>query len=145
MSNFVQMEYITTKICQAGHIGVHGNLFGGVMLSWFDEAGASLAAYLCSTPDIVTVKMDEVIFKKPVKTGDHIRFFGKVHHVGTSSITLALEARRFLFENGKYELVCSTDITYVRINEKGQPTPVDAQIRQRLNSARDKKHENTGT
>jgi len=126
------MEYVTTKICQAGQIGIHGNLFGGIMLSWFDEAGAAYAAYLCSTPHIVTVKMDEVVFKKPVRTGDHIRFFGEVYHVGTSSITLALEARRFLFDNGTYELVCSTEITYVRIDEQGKAVPIDEQIRQRL-------------
>ena len=126
------MEYITTKICQAGQIGIHGNLFGGIMLSWFDEAGASLAAYLCSTPNLVTVKMDEVIFKKPVKTGDHIRFFGRVRDIGTSSISLVLEARRFLFDSGNYELVCTTEIIYVRINKQGKPVPIDPQVKERL-------------
>ncbi len=137
MTETVSMEYITTKICQAGQIGVNGNLFGGIMLSWFDEAGAAFAAYLCSTPHLVTVKMNEVVFKKPVKTGDHIRFFGEVRHVGTSSITLALEARRFLFDNGKYELVCSTEITYVRINEQGKSMAIDALVRQRLKTHKD--------
>ncbi len=126
------MEYITTKICQAGQIGIHGNLFGGIMLSWFDEAGASLAAYLCSTPNLVTVKMNEVVFKKPVKTGDHIRFFGRVHAVGTSSICLFLEARRVLFDKGGQELVCSTEITYVKINGQGRPVAIDPVVRERL-------------
>ncbi len=126
------MEYITTKICQAGQIGIHGNLFGGIMLSWFDEAGASLAAYLCSTPNLVTVKMDEVIFKKPVKTGDHIRFFGRVRNIGTSSVSLVLEARRFLFDSGDYELVCTTEIIYVRINKQGKPVPIDPKVKERL-------------
>ena len=102
------------------------------MLSWFDEAGASLAAYLCSTPNLVTVKMDEVIFKKPVKTGDHIRFFGRVRSIGTSSISLVLEARRFLFDTGDYEPVCTTEIIYVRINKQGKPVPIDPQVKKRL-------------
>ncbi|MEA3548719.1 MAG: hotdog domain-containing protein [Thermodesulfobacteriota bacterium] len=126
------MQYIATKICQAGEIGIHGNLFGGTMLSWLDEAGASLACYLCSTPDMVTLKMNDVLFKKTVKTGDHIRLFGKVIRVGTSSITLTIEARRFLFDSREQEIVCSTEIIYVRINDQGKPLAIDQQMREEI-------------
>ncbi|MCD6390367.1 MAG: hypothetical protein J7L69_13230 [Desulfobulbaceae bacterium] len=126
------MQYIATKICQAGEIGIHGNLFGGTMLSWLDEAGASLACYICSTPDMVTLKMNDVLFKKTVKTGDHIRLFGKVIRVGTSSISLAIEARRFLFDSRESEIVCSTEIIYVRINDQGKPLAIDQQLREQI-------------
>jgi acyl-CoA thioesterase YciA len=126
------MQYIATKICQAGEIGIHGNLFGGTMLSWLDEAGASLACFLCSTPDMVTLKMKEVLFKKPVKTGDHIRLFGKALRVGTTSISLTIEARRFLFDSREYEIVCSTEIIYVRINDQGKPVAIDQQLREQI-------------
>ncbi len=126
------MQYIATKICQAGEIGIHGNLFGGTMLSWLDEAGASLACYICSTPDMVTLKMNDVLFKKTVKTGDHIRLFGKVIRVGTSSISLVIEARRFLFDSREQEIVCSTEIIYVRINDQGKPLAIDQQLREQI-------------
>ena len=126
------MQYIATKICQAGEIGIHGNLFGGTMLSWLDEAGASLACYLCSTPDMVTLKMNDVLFKKTVKTGDHIRLFGKAIQVGTSSITLTIEARRFLFDSRECEIVCSTEIIYVRINDQGKPVAIDQPLGEQI-------------
>ena len=47
-------------------IGVHGNLFGGTMMSWIDEAGAAYASQICDTPRMVTVKISELLFKKPI-------------------------------------------------------------------------------
>jgi acyl-CoA hydrolase len=36
------MIYIATKVCKTGDIGVNGNLFGGIMMSWLDEAGIAV-------------------------------------------------------------------------------------------------------
>ena len=126
------MQYIATNICRTSEIGVNGNPFGGTMLSWLDTAGASLACYLCSTPDMITLKMSEVLFRKPVKTGDHIRLYGRAQRMGTSSITLSLEARRFLFEHQREEIVCSTEMTFVRIDEQGRPVPIDPSVTTKL-------------
>lgn len=48
------------------HIGVHGNLFGGTMMSWIDEAEGVDSTQICDTPRMVTVKISELIFKKPI-------------------------------------------------------------------------------
>ena len=42
-------QLISTHICKTKDVGNHGNLFGGVMLSWLDEAGAALAAQIADT------------------------------------------------------------------------------------------------
>ena len=60
------MELITTYICKKSDIGVHDNMFGGTMMSLIDDAGASYAAQICDTPRIVTIKIDELVFKRPV-------------------------------------------------------------------------------
>jgi acyl-CoA thioesterase YciA len=91
------MHYVATKICRASEIGYNGNLFGGSMLSWLDEAGAAFAGYLCRTPNMVTLKMDEVQFRRPVKISHHVRIYARVHKVGRSSLTINVEARRFDF------------------------------------------------
>ena len=62
-----QMELITTYICKKGDIGVHDNMFGGILVSLIDDASAAYAAQICDTPRVVTIKIDELIFKKPVK------------------------------------------------------------------------------
>ncbi len=36
-------QYITSKICQAGEIGIHGNLFGGTMLAWLEQIKEQIA------------------------------------------------------------------------------------------------------
>jgi len=56
------MELISTHICKGQNIGVHGNLFGGVMLSWLDEAGGAFAGQCSDTPRMVTLKLAETLF-----------------------------------------------------------------------------------
>lgn len=123
------MHYVATKICRASEIGYNGNLFGGSMLSWLDEAGAAFAGYLCRTPNMVTLKMDEVQFRRPVKISHHVRIYAKVHKVGTSSLTIKVEARRFDFTRQVEELVCSTEIVYVKIDDQGKASPIDDALR----------------
>ncbi len=123
------MHYVTTKICRAGEIGLNGNLFGGIMLSWIDEAGAAFAGYLCRTPDMVTLKMNEVLFQRPVKIGDHVRIYGQVQRIGTTSLTIEVEARRFDFAREEEQLVCSTHIVYVKIDAQGKAFPIEEHLR----------------
>ena len=55
------MELITTYICKTSDLGVHGNMFGGTLVSIIDDAGASYASQICDTPRMVTIKIDEFI------------------------------------------------------------------------------------
>ncbi len=123
------MKYVATKICRAGEIGLNGNLFGGTMLSWLDEAGAAFAGYLCRAPNMVTLKMDEVLFRRPVKISHHVRIYAQVIRVGTSSLTIEVEARRFDFDQELEELVCSTRMVYVKIDDQGQAVPIEERLR----------------
>ncbi len=125
------MELVSSQICKTGDIGIYNNLFGGKLLAWLDEAGGTFAASICCTPYMITLKMDEVLFKKPVKVNDHIRIYGEVKRMGTSSLTTYLEARRFNFSSHMEELVCSTTITFVRIDEYGQAVPISEEIRKK--------------
>ena len=72
------MELITTYICKKGDIGVHDNMFGGLLLGLIDDAAASYASQICDTQKIVTLKIDELIFKKPVKVGSILKVYGEV-------------------------------------------------------------------
>ena len=127
------MELISTKICKTSDIGINNNLFGGSMLSWLDEAGGAMASLVCCTPQVITLKIDEVLFKKPVKVNEHIRIYGKVEKVGRTSISLYLEARRFKFSSHDEETVCSTKVVFVRIDPQGVPVEIDLDIRNKYN------------
>ena len=123
------MHYVATKICRTSEIGLNGNLFGGTMLSWLDEAGAAFAGYLCRAPAMVTLKMDEVRFLRPVKISHHVRIYARVNKVGTTSITIDVEARRFDFEKELEELVSTTRIVNEETNSDGNAVPIEERLR----------------
>jgi len=120
------MELISTKICKTSDIGVNDNLFGGIMLAWLDESGGILAANICCDHNVITLKMDEVLFKLPVKVKEQIRIYGEVDKMGSTSVSLRLEARRANLKNETEEVVCSTKMLFVRVNEEGKPVPIRA-------------------
>lgn len=123
------MELISQRLCMEKDLGVHGNLFGGIMLSWLDEAAATMAYEVCRSPSMVTLKIDEVLFGKPVKTGFHVKIYGDVVGMGNSSITLNIEARKHNVYNGEETVVCSTNFTFVKIDEQGGSIPISESIR----------------
>ncbi len=118
------MQLISTHICKGQNIGVHGNLFGGVMLSWLDEAGAAFTAQVCGSPRMVTKCISQVIFQRPVRPGQIIKIYGDVVKIGSTSITVLLEARRHSVVNGSQKPVCRVDMTFVRIDGDGEPVPI---------------------
>ncbi len=126
------MELISTKICKTSDIGVNDNLFGGTMLSWMDEAAGTFAAIKCCTPNMITLKIDEVVFKRPVKVKEHIKIYGKILGIGKSSIKLKVEAYRLDFTKNAEELVCSTQMLFVRIDDDGHAMPIDEKVRVNL-------------
>lgn len=112
-------------------IGVSGNLFGGIMMAWVDEAASVFACQVCHTPNMVTLKVEEVIFKKKIKVGYLIRIYAEVLQMGRSSITLAIEARKGSVYSGEEEVMLNTRVTFVRVDEAGDPTPIPSSVRER--------------
>jgi acyl-CoA thioesterase YciA len=125
------MELISTHPIKKMDLGFHGNLFGGKCLSWVDAAGAALAMQVCDTPRMVTIKIDECIFKKPAKEGQLLKIYGKVAKIGNTSIELYLEARAHNVYSGTQSVILSTNITFVRIDEGGEPIPISERVKQK--------------
>ena len=102
-----------------------GTIFGGVILSYIDTAGAIEAHRHTRMPRFVTVAMKEVIFHKPVFVGDLVSFYCETLRVGTTSITVrvVVEVERL----GKSERVRVTEaeVIYVTVNKKGDKIPIE--------------------
>ena len=130
-TNTSSMELITTHPIKKSDLGFHANLFGGKLLAWLDAAAAAYAMQVCDTPRMVTVKIDECVFKKPAKEGQLIKIYGKVHSVGTTSIELYLEARAHNVYSGSQTPILSTNITFVRIDENGDAIPIADRVREK--------------
>ncbi len=123
------MELISQRLCMEKDLGIHGNLFGGIMLSWLDEAAATMAYEVCRSPNMVTLKIDEVLFRKPVKIGFHLKIYGEVIRIGNSSIILKLVAKKYNVYSGEETIVCSTNFTFVKIDEQGGVIPISDSIK----------------
>ena len=124
-----EMQLVSTHPIKKADLGFHANLFGGKLMAWIDAAGAALAMEVCDTPRMVTIKIDECIFKKPAKEGQLLKIYGKVAKIGTTSIALYLEARAHNVYSGTQSVILSTNITFVRIDEGGEPVPISERVK----------------
>ena len=127
------MELISTHPIKKSDLGFHANLFGGKLLAWLDASAAAYAMQVCDTPRMVTVKIDECIFKKAAKEGQMIKMYGKVAEIGTTSITLYMEARSHNVYSGKQSIILSTNIKFVRIDENNDPIPISERVKNKFN------------
>ena len=125
------MELITTYICKKGDIGVHDNMFGGTIMSLIDDAATSYTAQICDTQRVVTLKIDELVFKKPVKIGSILKLYGEVVAFGNTSITIYIEIRKHNVYTGAQETVTHTKIIFVRIDDEGKPLPIHQYVKDR--------------
>jgi len=114
-------------------LGFHANLFGGKLLAWLDAAGAAYAMEVCDSPRVVTVKIDECVFKKPAREGQLIKMYGRVDSIGNTSLKLYIEARAHNVYSGTQTVILSTNITFVRIDENGDPIPISERVRSKFN------------
>jgi acyl-CoA thioesterase YciA len=103
----------------------HGTIFGGVILSYVDQAGA-IEAFRHGARRVVTVAMDKVVFHAPVYVGDLVSFYGDLISIGTTSITVkvVVEAMRVV-DPASLRRVTEATITYVNVDSAGRPAPID--------------------
>jgi len=96
----------------------YGNMFGGALLSLIDRT-AYIAARKYAQSDLVTVALNNVVFKNPVKVGNTAEISAKVSYVGKTSVEVCIR----VVSEGKIA-VENAYITYVNIDAKGKPVPV---------------------
>ncbi|MGQ0761083.1 MAG: acyl-CoA thioesterase [Acidobacteriota bacterium] len=98
-----------------------GTIFGGVILSYIDMAGAIEAHRRTGMERFVTVAMREVIFHQPVFVGDLVSFYSETVKVGTTSITtrVVVEAERY-GSPGVKARVTEAEVIYVAVDREGK-------------------------
>lgn len=126
------MELISTHPIKKSDLGFHGNLFGGSLLKWIDSAAAGYAMQLCDTPRMVTVSIDQCNFERPAKESQLLKIYGFPCRIGNTSLTLYMEARTHSVYTGKQDLVLKTNITFVQIDEGGNPIPLGEKAKKRI-------------
>jgi acyl-CoA thioesterase YciA len=124
-------RYLATKVVMMPRdTNPHGTIFGGVILSYLDQAGAVGARHEIERQGfpprlVVTVAMEGVEFREPVLVGDTLSFWTEVQRIGTSSITVRInvEAER----ERQTRQVTQAVVTYVAVELQGEvrrPIPI---------------------
>ena len=133
------MTFLNSHPIKKSDLGFHGNLFGGKLLAWIDAAAAGFAMQLCDTPRMVTVSIDKCNFEKPARESQLLKIYGKPNKVGNTSVTLYMEARAHNVYTGVQSVVLKTNITFVHIDEEGNPIPIGEKGRRRITNLIDEK------
>jgi len=102
-----------------------GTIFGGVILSYIDMAGAIEAHRSTGMDRFVTVAMREVIFHKPVFVGDLVSFYAETVSIGNTSITIRVivETER-VGSQTEVVRVTEAEVVYVAVDENRVKTKI---------------------
>ncbi len=103
----------------------NGTIFGGVILSYMDQAGA-VEVRKYTRQLIVTVAMKEIVFKEPVFVGDLVSFYTSTERVGRTSVTVSVDvvAIRRCDDDLKRVPVTHGSVTYVAVDDDRHPIPI---------------------
>jgi acyl-CoA thioesterase YciA len=98
----------------------YGTIFGGVILSYIDQAGA-VEARKQGRHRWVTAAIDRVDFRAPVRVGDVVNLYTQVVRLGTKSVTVQVQVEAERFTTGEIVLVTDATVTMVAVDEHGTP------------------------
>lgn len=121
-------ELVLKVIPMPRDCNANGDIFGGWVMAQVDLAGAVVPARYIQGR-MVTVAVNEFVFKHPVRVGDILSFFAKLTRIGRTSVTVKVEvfAERFGSDN-EYTKVTEASLTYVAIDEQGKPREVPQKL-----------------
>jgi acyl-CoA thioesterase YciA len=102
-----------------------GTIFGGVLLSYIDQAAHCGARWTIeqlrgNAPRMVTVAIDKVVFKEPVLVGDLVSFWSICTRIGSTSITLHIEVEAE--RDSRIIPVTQADVIYVAVAKQADGT-----------------------
>lgn len=100
----------------------YGTIFGGVILSYIDQAGF-VEARRHGAHRWVTAAMDRVDFKAPVHVGDVVNLYTATLRTGTSSVSVQIEVEAERHASGEHVPVTVAHMTLVAVNAEGKAIP----------------------
>ena len=107
------------KLVLRGDLNQNGYLYGGNLLKWIDEYAWIAATLDYPESNLVTIGLNEVTFKKSIKEGTILKFVINRTKIGFTSVQYYVEVFCSTKCQKKMDMVFSTHITFVNLDEKG--------------------------
>jgi acyl-CoA thioesterase YciA len=122
-----EKEPVLRVVPAPADVNIHGDIFGGWIMSQVDIAGGVTAARH-ARGRVATVAVNSFQFKQPVFIGDVVSFYADVVRVGNTSITVNVEvyAQRNPREVQVVKVTEAT-LTFVATDANRRPRPVSGQ------------------
>jgi len=123
-----------------------GNALGGTVMHWIDLV-AAITAYRHSRRPVVTVSMERLDFRAPIRLGHLVALKARLHYVGRTSMEVGVDVYAEDPKTGQQVQTSSALVTYVALNDAGRPAPVPPLIvttdeeRARFDAARQRRKE----
>ena len=116
-------DAVLTELMMPHHANVMGNVFGGHLLSLVDRV-AAVAAIRHSRRPCVTVSVDKVDFREPILVGELVTAYARVNFAGRTSMEIGVKVVAENVMTGNKRHTNSCYLTYVALDDRGEPTPV---------------------
>lgn len=114
---------VMTQLVLPSDTNALDTIFGGVVMSWIDIAGA-IAAQRHSNRDVVTASVDDLYFLAPVKRGWVVNLKASVNYVSKTSMEIGVRVEAENPKTGELFHTASAYATFVAIGSNGKPAPV---------------------
>ncbi len=102
---------------------INGNVHGGNIMKLMDEAGGSAAMRHARRP-VVTVAVDQVLFREPIHIGDLVTLTAELTYVGRTSMETRIEVTALNLLTGQSTHTNTAYFVYVALDDHGRPSPV---------------------
>ncbi len=102
-----------------------GNVHGGTILKLLDQVAYACASRYATTY-VVTLSVDQVVFRQPIHVGELVTFLASVNHTGNSSMEVGIKVIAENIRTQETRHVNSCFFTMVAMDDSGKPTPVPA-------------------
>jgi len=127
-------EVLKAKLMSASHISIAqlmqpehannlGNVHGGWIMKLVDEAGA-LACMRHAQRRVVTVAIDQMSFRQPIRIGDLVILNAQVTYAGRTSMEAEVQVTAEDPVTGEQTHTNTAYLVYVALNREGEPALV---------------------
>ena len=111
------------QLMQPEHANNQGNVHGGWIMKLVDEAGA-LACMRHAQRRVVTVAIDSMVFRSPIKIGDLVLLNAEITYVGKTSMEVEVQVQAENPISGERTQTNTAYLVYVALDDNGKPVSV---------------------
>ena len=123
MDNDDRRSITVSEVMTPGTANFAGNVHGGHIMKICDEVAYACAARY-SSHYVVTLSVDQVLFKRPIHVGELVTFHAMINHVGRTSMEIGIRVTSENLITREERHTNSCYFTMVAVDEKLKPTKV---------------------